>query len=60
MTEQMKSLAELRMQFPGTIAHHRQAAALQWTVFGEGRDDDMAAGLDGVHHGFDVALAILW
>ena len=58
VAHQSEWLAELSMQAIRAISHHRQAAALERTVFRESSHDDMAAGPDGMQDLPDVGVTV--
>ena len=56
--QQGECVAEFVMQFIRTVAHHRQTAALQRTVFGKSGNDDIPSGLDRIEYGTHVGVAL--
>ena len=57
--DQLERGAEFGMQAIRAVTHHRQAAALQRAIFGEGGYDYMSARLDGAQHLAHIGRALL-
>src|SRR5690606_33200887 len=55
---EQEPFGELGVKLGRTVAHDRQAAALERTVLGKGRDYEVPAGLHRAHGGIDVGAAV--
>ena len=57
--EQQELVAQLRRKRLGGISHHRQPAALRWSVETRGRDNDGPSGFERPAQMRDVRIALL-
>lgn len=53
-----EGLTELSVELSCTVTHDRQAAALEWTILGEGGDYHVPAGLYRAKRGLNARVSI--